>query len=394
MRREVKEGLLSATRAIIIRQPIAGHLQRDLFAGTAMLLFLGDVVVLVSARPGDRVSLEWSFGCCVMLALAGWLPATGGVLYVLAATAAAAMPNDMVSISLAYLGIFAVAADWIARKWIMPGVSIALAVECVRLLRSPTPLVEIVGGIVGLVFSVTLGAVIHWNAQRLARARSETEEARRNAEAAESKIRLDLKVHLHDSVAAQLGRSIQLADAVTRAATDPDLASKGRALGESTRMAMQNLRALMADGRCSQDHNTVAATVWTCRTMLAGRDIILDASVPDAPDDAVDPTASELLQAVVREGSANALKYATEHSTVHLTIEDPANGSVSLAMTSRIDTDSGRQADPLLSGGVGLAMLSRQARELGGRVMAGKSGPYWLLTASVPVRPRSQEEHA
>lgn len=360
---------------------------------TAIVVCAGVVLVLQvlsgALSSGVVGNWVWTVLSCVALALVGWFPAVGGAIFAIIIFTGILLPPEIVVVSVPFIGIYVVAADWISRRWYIAAAIMLVALEGAEIFQSDAPTGDFLGLILGVGFAILAGAGLRWNHVRV---EALEEQRQRAASEAETSVRHKLAATLHDTVASDLVRVIVASQSIAQHTQEPDTAAELEALGDTAREAMWHLRVLMDEAGVTRNdpQDPLAEVLGKCRTMLAGRHITVNADVADGVDVACTSGQRSVLALALREGATNVLKYAPSGSTVNLTVETLPGGGISLAMANDVDP-AACDADGALSGGFGLVSLAERAAREGGTARYGCAGGTWLLTVELPGRPMVQE---
>lgn len=380
--------MYSRVRDLFLEQPRGTQARRIIFGGLAALLLLLDVFSWYgSGKDPSALDVEPLVATCLALALTGWLPATGGTLFALVTATILLVPGDS-GIVFPLVGVFAVVADWISRKWYLPALVALALVQVPQFLTSTNWLADVVGFLLGLAVAVPIGLGVQWSEERAGALRQEVKVSQVAAESAAALVRRDLNLALHDTVAQDLVRIIVAGQSAARRTTDPQTAEEVQELSELARDAMRHVRALMGDVGVGHTDpvQPLGDILATCQAMLAGRAITLDADLPGDIDAVCSLRQRSVLGLVLREGTTNILKYARVGTTAHLSVEVLEDGRAAVTMANLIDpaADDTRGA---LSGGYGLDSLTERAAREGGSLHFGSNGGTWLLSVTVPRIP-------
>ncbi|MFC7581526.1 sensor histidine kinase [Schaalia naturae] len=377
--------------SLIDRQPHGGTGRRIVFGLLAALLFVLEVTL---GDPTSRglIGIELTLGACAALASAGWLPALGGTLFGALMLTGIALPDAIASPVLLGIGLYAVIAEWVSRRWYIPSVLLLAAVESAQFATTSSPAAEAAGLALGGVFAITLGLGIQWNERRVDVLREQAESSRRDALVAKESIQRELAAALHDTVARDLVQIIVDSQSIARRSPDPGTAEEVDHLGDLGRDAMRHVRSMMGTAAVTGDiplREPVASVVEVCRQMLEGRGIRVDTDLPAGIDTACEPRAHSILALSIREGMTNVYKYGREGSPARLVVELLGHGGVALSMANAIDPVS-QDARSSLMGGFGLDNLARAVANEGGRIRFGSTGGTWLLTVALPAAPAQE----
>lgn len=317
------------------------------------------------------------------IAIVGWLPATGGLIF-LGASLYVEVTTDLsirVPLWIFFVGSCLVIATWLSRGWI--GMT-AVAVICAPIagalhtvfFTTQEPFVIALGS---LTASLTIGGVLN---QR----RVEIEKLRAKATETEEQVHQHLVVALHDTTASDMTRMILSLESIVDRVDDQSTRDAiDEALGYA-RQAMRGLRSIIGSTAqmipsLSQDPLKV---IEQSRIMLAVRGIRLDAEYPEDLDSLGSRYIRELISLVIQEGTTNAVKYAAEHSMVTLTVEDLGTRRFEIIMKNQL-SDQTLENDRTLRGGYGLTLLRQRIEEAGGHLVAGATDTTWMLVAELVV---------
>lgn len=369
--------------------------RRIVFGVLGALLFFLQLLSGALAPDSPIEAWAWTVASCGALALAGWLPKAGGALFALIVAAGVFAPIDVVDLSQLFLGVYAVVAYWISRRWYLPAAGVFLVVEGVQIFHSPSRQADVLGLLLGGTFAVVAGLGAGWYGRRVnaledrgRQAKRAVEEARRIVRGAEASVRHSLAATLHDTVATDLVRVVIASQSIVERTREPDTALEAEAVGSMAREAMWHLRALMDDAGLAHPgpEEPLAATLATCRAMLSGRGIALEADVPDGIEGSCTPGQCSVLALALREGCTNILKYAPAGSTANVVAEALPQGGVALSLANDADP-AAAVGDAPLSGGFGLISLAERAAREGGSARHGSAAGAWLLTVTLPGLP-------
>lgn len=369
------------------RQPHGGWGRRASFGALAAIL--GGLEIATGAAAGySATGVEMVLATSVALAATGWLPATGGTLYTLLMIVATTGLVDGPTVSLTVIGIYGVVADWISRGWYVQALVALAAVEAAQVATTDSLSAEIVGLVLGTAFATAIGIGLRWNQRHVEALRVDAEQSRRDALVAQETIQHELAAALHDTVARDLVQIIVDSQSIARRAPDPGTAEEVDHLGDLGRDAMRHVRSMMGGAPTGglQIVEPIASVVATCADMLRGREIPLEAQLPDDIDTACPPRVLRILALALREGTTNIDRYGRAGSPARLLIEVLDGGGAALTMTNSIDPTS-QDARTVLMGGYGLDNLSRAVANEGGKVHFGSTGGTWMLTVTQPASP-------
>lgn len=369
--------------AVEHRDPRVGR--RSAFGTLALVLL---IVELMSAVPESAQPLQltlWALASSLALALAGWLPDVGGTAFAVITAIAVSVPSLDAQLSILVIGAYVVTADWVSRRWYLPAAVQLTAVEGAQMHASGNWQADAIGLALGGSAAILTGLGIQRLDRHVIELRSQTAEAERASLEAGARARREMVVALHDSIATDLVRIIATASGATERSIAPESDTDMVSIETAAREAMVSLRLLMSEGagRNRAHEQSLDEVVESCREMLAGRRITLDAEVPDALPATCTQGQLALLSVVVREGATNAVKYARSNSSVHLSLEVLDSGEARAVMTSAVDSRVCPGPGPL-SGGLGLVNLSERLERAGGRLRFGATTGVWVLAAAIP----------
>lgn len=369
--------------AVEHRDPRVGR--RSVFGTLALVLL---IVELMSAVPESAQPLQltlWALASSLALALAGWLPDVGGTAFAVITAIAVSVPSLDAQLSILVIGAYVVTADWVSRRWYLPAAVQLTVVEAAQMHASGNWQADAIGLALGGSAAILTGLGIQRLDRHVIELRSRTEEAERASLEAGARARREMVVALHDSIATDLVRIITTANGAAKQSTAPAANADMLSIETAAREAMTNLRHLMSEGAGTDRarEQSLDEVVESCRAMLAGRRITLDAEIPDTFLAACTQGQLVLLSVVVREGATNAVKYARTDSSVHLSLEVLDSGEARAIMTNAVDNRVSPGPGPL-SGGLGLVNLSERLERAGGRLRFGTATDMWVLAAEIP----------
>ena len=386
-------GLLARVRGIFLDQPKGGQTRRIVFGGLAALLLVLDVLSwYTTGRNPDTLDVEPLVATSLALALTGWLPATGGALYATVTALVLLVPGSS-GMVFSLVGIFAVVAEWVSRKWYLQAAVALALVQAPQFIVGDNALADLFGLLMGLAVAIPLGFGVQWGEEREGALLQEVKVSQVAAESAAALVRRDLNLSLHDTVAQDLVRIIVAGQSSARRTTDPQTAEEVQELSALARDAMRHVRALMGDVGVGHTDpvQPLADILATCQAMLAGRAITLNSDLPEDVDKSCSLRQRSVLGLVLREGTTNILKYARVGSTAHLSLEILGDGTAEITLANLIDP-AAEDTRGALSGGYGLDSLTERAAREGGSLHFGSNGGTWLLSVSIPRTPGPAEK--
>ncbi|SHE25811.1 Hypothetical protein ACGLYG10_2047 [Actinomyces glycerinitolerans] len=328
--------------------------------------------------------------------LLGWFPRFAGVLVVVCS-----MADEVLSagVLLSSVVLQLVVVDWLSRRWDAAVVAVVavhamtgtvVANDSMAFMRAQAVLTAI---------AVIVGMALRQYEHRLVELAEREARLRLELENEELRVRSEIALTLHDSIATDLAQVVVAGQSLARDLPAGSEEDRARALVDAGQQAMTHLRGLM-DGLRTPDSVTerknidLRAAVSECRRMLESRGVLFEAGSSVSWDVLLrdlDPPSQTLLVLALREGAVNALKYAPDGSTVVVEI-DQIGDHINLEVSSARHTGGGQSATieemrrQGMSGSTGLSGLAMRAARLGGKVVYGPAGDRWLLGASVPVR--------
>jgi len=382
--------------------------RRVTFVALALALSVSELAPRLSSTGDPSQLLLRTLLSATALALSGWYPAQAGSAFALVTALGLALPPSDAELSIMLVGAYAIAVDWISRRWYLETVFLLLVVEVAQILSSPAPVADVVGLLIGVAVAVPAGLGL----QRLQRrftdldrraahardaadeARLQAEEARRRAATAEQDVRHDVAGELHSSVAQDLTKVVLLSEFTADHDLDPALREHLFAISSAAQDAAIHLRSLMAVMAANTgDHpetrsRTLEEVISTCAEMLSARRITLDAELVNCDGIGDSSIATTLLSGIIEEGCMNILKYAVRGSMAHVTISQTDDAITSISMSNEIEDQHQPSTDPRgISGSIGLSTISERVESYGGTVRYGAANGTWLLTAILPSSP-------
>lgn len=376
-----------------VKRPLSTRSQqtrRLVFAGLALMLLTLQLWSAIINRDPLDASLLWSIPLAACLACSGWYPRVGGAAVIGIATLASLLPNGLTNLGPLFLGIFAVALDWVSRGWLAAAALALLVPQSAQLSSSDLPLADMLGVVLGSSVALVGGLVIRHLEQR----ELSSEEARAAAEQVQGQIRRDLASTLHDTLAADLVRIALSSHSLARLIKDPETVEIAQELEEASRSTLRDLRAVIAATKDRQPDETTPTTesvVQTCRSMLSARNIGLEAHLPEDLDARCSPALRRNVVLITQEGAVNILKYGKAGSVASLSIEISKNHEeiIDLMFSNECSTELVKNQEEI-SAGSGLESLSARIASTGGFLDASQRGRRWVLVAQLVGR---VEEH-
>ncbi|PHP53122.1 sensor histidine kinase [Actinomyces ruminis] len=327
--------------------------------------------------------------------LLGWYPRFAGVLIVVCAIADEVLSANVAAASLALL---LVVVDWLSRRWDIAAavavithtlVGAASAGDLMWFLQAQALLMSI---------AVIVGMALRQYEHRLAELAEREARLRLELENEELRVRSEIALTLHDSIATDLAQVVVAGQSLARDLPAGSEGDRAHAIVDSGQQAMKHLRGLMdglrtPDSVTERENTDLHTAISECRRMLESRGVLLEVatSVPwDVLLGDLDHPSQTLLVLALREGTINALKYAPSGSTVVVEVEQTGE-HVNLEISSARQAGDGQSATieemrrQGMSGSTGLSGLAMRAARLGGKVVYGPAGDRWLLGVTAPV---------
>lgn len=328
----------------------------------------------------------------IFLALTGWHPAIGGTIVISIATLTALSPDNTINSSLMFLGIFAVAADWISRDWWISAVLALLVPQTTQLAASNQLVADSFGMVLGSSIAIVGGLLlghfehrVHLQEQRRAAAeheRAAAEEALKLAVQAQKEIRQDLAATLHDTLAADLVRIALSSHSLAAMINNSEVAETAQELEEVSRATLRDLRTLITTTRSPQQEKavTTASVIQTCQTMLSGRNIKLSPDFPETLDASCSDDLKKNIALIIQESAMNILKYGKDGSEASISIEVSGEAAIDLMIVNECATERIEDQGEI-AGGFGLDSLAARIANTGGFLEANQKEDRWVLVA-------------
>lgn len=345
------------------------------------------------------------------LALTGWQPLIGGLtVFVLVGLAA----SKDVDLGLVFLGVFAVALDWISRGWWVRTVIALLGANTAQFLSSGSPVADGLGVILGSTIAIAGGLTLrHFQQQetllKQKRAAAEqeraaakekqaaaeqerataeeeriaAEEALELAVQAQKEIRQDLAATLHDTLAADLVRIALSSHSLATTIDNSEVAETARELENASRSTLQHLRAVIATTKVQhikEPEPTIASVIKECSLMLSRRNIKISSKFPENLDARCSADLKKNIALVIQESALNILKYGKADSGASISIETSGEAAIDIMIANECTTEHIEDHGEI-SGGFGLENLSNRIINTGGFLEASRRGDRWVLVA-------------
>jgi signal transduction histidine kinase len=261
---------------------------------------------------------------------------------------------------------------WGSGRAMLVGGALMLAADAASVLRGPFALPNLIGGIVILLLTASVGLLVR------ARAASRM----RELDSAKSHEREELARDLHDTVAHHVSAiAIQAQAGLATVGTNPEAATAALRLIEAeasrTLTEMRSMvRVLRRDGAAER---APAPTVSDLKELALGDDSgpVIDVELT-GPFDALPAPIASAVYRIAQESVTNSRRHARKAARIDVRVavdDDKARLTV---------TDDGA-AGPAGTPGYGIAGMTERAALLGGTCTAGRSpNGGWLVTAVLP----------
>lgn len=382
------------------------NIHKLVFSLLALALLILELWVRQSTQLSINGSLWWVLPTTFFLAYSGWRPIIGGIAITTIATLTSLAPDSHISLGALFVGIFAVAFDWISKGWWAGAALVLIAPQLAQLSTQGGTGTVGPGIVVGSSIAVAGGLSVRYFKQRelllererelllqQERAASERalEQATQAQERAQRQIRQELASTLHDTLAADLVRISLSSHSLASLIKEPETVEIARELEEASRSTLRDLRAVIA---ATKDYHqsdeatpTTESVVQTCRSMLSARNISLVADLPEDLDYGSSPELRKNIALIIQESAVNILKYGKEGSTASLSIEIPEDNEEVIDLMFSNECSTGPvENQGEITGGFGLESLSARIANSGGFLDASQRGRRWVLVAHLVGR--------
>lgn len=355
----------------------------------AALLITELTATAIYRPPLKPLEMLLAAGLCLSVAALGPWPLAAGITFVVFTFAEAWVWTDL---SLPTLGLFVVAAEWIAQRWYWrAGLVVAIATGA-QLIGSFRASVSQGGTLdfgpilfassLGLACAILAGVVMQrsrYKSWRLEAALRESEQALIEAE---SRTRQELIEGLHNSVGRDLSQLTMATNAaLAQVESESDAAEALERLVWMSQVTMHDLRLLAEQAPVPALPRSLGQVVAECAVLLESRGIELSSDVQvDASQ--TSNQRLRLMALAVEEASFNALKYAAPQSGSDLQIASGPGGALELTFASTL-RDGAQEPGPQ-GWGFGLQNLESRARAEGGTLQFGPVGNRWLVAMTLP----------
>lgn len=395
------------------RSLTTNFMRRVGFLAFSLVLLTLDLWSAAIHHQSFSLAIVWVLPSAIFLALTGWHPAIGGTIVISIATLTALSPDNTINSSLMFLGIFAVAADWISRDWWISAVLALLVPQTTQLAASNQLVADSFGMVLGSSIAIVGGFLlrhfeyrVHLQEQRRAAAeekraaaeekrataekeraaaeheRATAEEALKLAVQAQKEIRQDLAATLHDTLAADLVRIALSSHSLAAMINNSEVAETAQELEEASRATLRDLRTLITTTRSPQQDKavTTASVIQTCQTMLSGRNIKLSPDFPETLDASCSDDLKKNIALIIQESAMNILKYGKDGSEASISIEVSGEGAIDLMIVNECATERIEDQGEI-AGGFGLDSLAARITNTGGFLEANQKEDRWVLVA-------------
>jgi len=382
------------------RSLTTNFMRRFGFLAFSLVLLTLDLWSAAIHHQGFSLAIVWALPSAIFLALTGWRPAIGGTIVISIATLTVLFPDNTINSSLMFLGIFAVAADWISRDWWLAAVLALLIPQTTQLAASDQLMADSRGVVLGSSIAIVGGFLLrhfehraHLQEQRRAAAEQErataeeeriaAEEALELAVQAQKEIRQDLAATLHDTLAADLVRIALSSHSLATTIDNSEVAETARELENASRSTLQHLRAVIATTKVQHikgPEPTIASVIKECSLMLSRRNIKISSKFPENLDARCSTDLKKNIALIIQESSMNILKYGKADSGASISIETSGEAAIDIMIANECTTEHIEDHGEI-SSGFGLENLSNRIINTGGFLEASRRGDRWVLVA-------------
>lgn len=328
-------------------------------------------------------------GLCLSVASLGVWPTAGGVAFVCLTLVEAWFWTDL---SLPSLGLYVVAAEWIARRWYWQtalAVAISTGAQVVGGSRAAAlsgdtfdsgPVLFASG--LGVACAILAGVVMQSGRHKARQLEAALRESEQALIEAEDRTRQELIEGLHNSVGRDLSQLTMATNAaLARVEPQSDAAEALERLVWMSQVTMHDLRLLAEQAPVPSYPRSLDQVVAECTGLLASRGIDLNSDVQVDASQTSDQRL-RLMALAIEEVSFNALKYAAPQSGSDLQVGSGPGGALELTFASAL-RDGDRESAPQ-GWGFGLRNLESRARAEGGTLQFGPVGNRWLVAMTLP----------
>ncbi len=353
--------------------------QRWFYIMVATILLIVDAILLDKNGTGSVTDYFILISLWVTLSAAGWHSIIGGLAFVLLCSALLTGIENLFILQI--FGVFALAGEWISRSWFVPAGIVLLIFETTMLTKINDLSSYIASTLLLLGLTTGLGLAFRWQKNQARKLQAESAANRKTALEAAQKVRRELAVELHDTLAKDLARVMITAQNLAKNPPTDNLSSELIQLAELASTAARRLRPVILELDTPGIDPPVMDVINTCMTMLSSRKIILDSDVPAGIDDELTQRQRIVAGLIIRESATNILKYAPNNSVANLVIELLPANLLSITMTNLISETVNQD----ITGGFGLTNLAQRIESEGGTFQTGSTGSVWMIAATVPA---------
>lgn len=371
-----------------LRSRSAGGWKRHVFfAAVAVLFFVVELSGFYDSGMGGvshQAAILLAAGMGAAVALSGFFPLVGGLLFVLLAVFEIFLGTG---VTFSYLGFYLVMADWIFRRWYVAAVAALVVVDGMSIVAAQSLQGAIVDVVIFWTFALVLGLAMRFYYDSLAAAELRTELARRELAEAEERINEENRTLLHDTAARDLVQIVKLnapEENATLGLSDRQIQEKTYALAIKS---LGNLREGMSRKPTSPSEQDLSQVVHKCQETLRPYRIELVADVPAEIAEQLTTDQNNAVALLILEGTHNILKYAPAGCEARLTLAKTGERQATLTMENpvsqaRTTTDKERRA---MSSSLGLESIAAKVALVDAQVRYGEYQGRWRLAADIAL---------
>ncbi|MEO8263598.1 MAG: histidine kinase [Pseudolysinimonas sp.] len=279
--------------------------------------------------------------------------------------------HDLQLYSSAYLLVLVYAVfRWGSGRALVIGGALMLASTFVSTVRVPFEVADLIGGLLFLLVTATLGLLMRFRASARMRDRDR----------AKSEEREELARDLHDTVAHHVSAiAIQAQAGLATVGTNPDAATAAlRVIEAEASRTLTEMRAMVRVLRRDKAAELApAAHIADLHQLARAADPVIDVQVTGDVDSLAAPIASAVFR-IAQESVTNARRHARTLSRIDMRV-DVDDSRVRLSVHD--DGAAGPTGEP----GYGITGMTERAALLGGTCTAGRSADGgWTVTAELP----------
>ncbi|MFZ1383002.1 MAG: hypothetical protein WAS54_09505 [Scrofimicrobium sp.] len=357
---------------------------RAVFASASILFALIELLpALFGVRGSDDPSvIPWTLVMCTAVALAGFFPAGGGLVFMVIAILASVSTT---SVAAPMIGQYLILAYWISRRWYWPSALGFVVVAGTETWFSTMPIPTLSGILSGGAFAVFGGILLQFYRKKLSAEQARSLKLELAARQASERAREELGAMLHDSVVRDLSRIALMSRAGIKDSTDVE---RWELVEQLSLEAMETLRELPTSTNENQvgGGQSTAEALNECRAILSQADITLDVEDTYICRLKLDSDIQRIVNMALLEGSTNALKYAPARSVVELQASEN-DGELSVVLINEMAAGAGPEP---LSGHFGLRNLTAEIERKGGSLHSWDAGHKWFMALTLPL---SHDDH-